>query len=393
VGENRSSIVSERDWQLSLDAEHNEKIKLLSTLAGQVVRGNGETLLGRLSESYGVYDEDEVAELIEEHLQSEFYALLNNDQKKQLLRSIEITPDKVWRYGNKTDEEALWDVEKPAYLKDISPEDSLVLSGLAGADLFGISKRLDRLAAGIEPDLLKRAVLLGGVALASPLTKHPQPGISYLGNFADGLRPETYIGGTHHGDFWTSRSLRFEHAVISPVGEALVFAPALEKIHIPGYHSTEPGVMRSLLAYQVAYKGIPSLDVFSKIEQLLWSQSPKGAGNFADFGEDDGRLDANMLDYLIKQGVDEDEVLLNTIVSPDNLDLRLQLSARKSGVEFAFLSGTDEYIRSFILPSEEIEAYVAHLVGSGFGRTSQYTLVNIVRVLKDGPPQRHERTT
>ncbi len=378
----------EREWQLSLDAENDQKMQLLSRLTSQVVRANSETIPAQLFESHYAYEDEDILDMVDEYLSGEFYASLTAEQKEYVSRAISLPADRTWRYGNKLYTDGLWDAEGAAFVHPLQSQDTLILTGLAGADLFGLSKRLDRLAAGIEPDVLKRAVLLGGVALASPHMRYSQPGVAYRGEAQDEMVPETYIGGTHHGDFWTSRGVRFEHDALSPIGEPSTFAPAVEKVHIPGYHGTETGVMRALLAYRAGYQGADRLEVFQKIAGYLQEQPTKGAGNFADFGDDDGFRDASVLGDVLEGEIKENDVLLNTLVTPDNHDLRLQLAVRKEGVEFAFMSDMGETIRSFVLPSNEIEMYAAQLIGSGYGRTSQWALVNIVKVLRDGKPAR-----
>lgn len=387
--------MSERSWQLSLDAESDPKLQLLSNLVGKVVRGNSEVLAAQLSGNFQfatTFDDDSIEDLLEQNASSEFYNGITLEQKTQVVRILNLSGEAIWRYGSKSYTDGLWDFVDYAEQIPFERRDALVLTGAVGIELIGMNKRLDRLSTAIQPNLFERSVLLGGVALVEVSKRRTNDSESYNGPNRDGFVPMTSIGGTIHGDFWTSRQLCFQENAIDPTGKARSFGPSFENVYLPAYHSTETRIMSSLLGYQVGYQGVQRKKLFGNLVQKSKRITQKGGGAFADFGDDDGYDDASTLEHLIEQGVSEGDVLANLIVYPQGTD-RLVLTAKKEGIEFKngkidYARGTFETSKSFVIPTEEIEDYVITLLGSGYGRTSQDALAMVIRTLEDGLPNR-----
>jgi hypothetical protein len=383
--------VSERAWQLSLDAEQDPKIRLLSELVRKVVHGNNEILAGQLASDpfqfTSTLDEDSIETILDDNATSDFYNKLSFEEKKKVTSVLNLSEEAAWRYGSKEYTDGLWDAE--GYIAEVPFErrTALVLTGAVGIELVGMNKRLDRLAGAIEPNLFKRSVLLGGVALAIGSERRIQDNEFYRGTNQGGLVSETHIGGTIHGDFWTSRQIRFQHNVVDPIGVEHPFGPAFETILTPAYHSTEARIMSSLLGYAVAFQGVDRMDLLKDLVEDIETVSYKPGGAFGDFGDDDGYGDAAVLDYLIEKGIEEDEILANLIVYPQGKD-RLVLTAKKEGVEFMhaaqdYASGVMTPGDSFVVPTHEIKDYIVTLLQSGYGRTSQGALLNVIIALRD----------
>jgi len=373
--------VPERPWHLSVDAQHDPKIQLLSELVQKVVRSNTETLPGTLAEEYSGYEPEDVADILNGYYRTDFYISLNDTQKDRVQSAAALSDDHTWRYGDTLYTDGLWDAHGPTTRLPVASQDALILTGASGSELFGLSKRLDRFSEVLEPDSLKRAVLLGGVAMAVSSERYTQSSVAYLGPERGGLRPQTHIGGTFHGDFWTERRTYAQQDAVSPLGEALPFAPLIEKTYIPAYHSVEPQVMSAVLAYAVGYAGLSRQMLFDSLTQQLQSVRHTPGGAFGDFGQDTGDLAARTLDGTLQAGVAENAVLLHARVSPDDRELMMRMTAKKEGIEFATTHTGGRVSSSFILPVEEIPDYVVHMVGSGFGRTSQSALLHVIQAL------------
>ena len=386
--------MSERTWQLSLDAESDPRLQLLSNLVGKVVHSNSEVLAAQLSENSfqftTTFDDDSIEALLEQNASSEFYNGMTLEQKTRVVRILSLSDEAIWRYGLKLHTDGLWNFAAYAEQIPFKRRDALVLTGAVGIELIGMNKRLDRLSTAIQPNLFERAVLLGGVALAEGSKRRINDSESYNGVNHDGFVFTTSIGGTIHGDFWTSRQLCFQENAIDPTGKAQAFGPSFENVYLPAYHSTEPRIMSALLGYQVGYQGVERNKLFGNLVQKSKRITQKSGGAFADFGDGDGYYDAFTLKCLIEQGVSEGDVLAKLIVYPQSTD-RLVLTAKKEGVEFThgkqdYDMGIFETGKSFVIPAEEIEDYVITLLGSGYGRTSQDALATVIRTLEDGLP-------
>jgi len=381
------------DWQVSLDTEDDPKIRLLSDLVGGTVRANSEFIAAQLiSARYSfetILGDDGVEDLIDASVKSDFYDGLSRDDKKHVANILELPDESVWRYGSKLHTDGLWDAQGPVAEVAFERSDALVLNGAVGAELFGVSKRLDRLSAAVEPDMFRRAVLLGGLAMAGKgVYFRGFDGDFYRGKEHDGLVPETTIGGDMHGDFRTYRQDRFRHDAIDPTGQSHVFGPSLERTLIPAYHSTETYILGSLLAYRAAFTGVERQGLFSNLVHKAATVTYRPGGAFGDYGQDDGHHEAGFMDYLITQGIEEGDILANLTFLPQNSS-RFILTAKNEGVEFAL--GTEnkenetiDMIRSFVVPADEIEDYAITLLQSGHGRTSQSALLNVMAGLRDG---------
>ena len=377
--------MSERNWQLSLDAERDPKIQHLARLTSGVVEytRHDDSVVTQLSRYENTFDGGiDVDKLFEGFTESEFHQQLTVEQKLHVTRVLNATPENAWRYGNAVHKDALWDYEGPVISRPFEPIDAAILTGLAGAELLGKSKRLDRYAEVLEPDLLKRAVLMGGVALVMASRRSWQTSVSYQGVSRNGLVSETDIGGTLHGDFFTDRRQRFDHDAISPLGERLPFAPPTnEHVYIAAYHSTEPRIMAAILAYQTSYKQIERHALHDSLAANVSAHIPSSGGAFADYGDGDGEREGFYLRALINKGVAEGDVLDRLTVYPGDFETKLVLTARAEGIEFANTSKHGETMRRFILPAEEVEDYVATLLASNYGRTSKAALMAVIYAL------------
>jgi len=378
--------VSERKWQLSLAAENDVKIQHLVRLTGGLIK-NGTyegSVISDVTRRGMQYDSGTTQDILEGFAGGEFYAQLNDQQRHDVERATHLAEDASWKYGKRAYVDALWDFEGPVEVQPVEDIDTLVLGGAIGADLFGRSERLDRYALALEPDLLRRAVLVGGVALVVANGQAQEDGAAYLGQPKDGLVAQTYIGGSQHGDFWSSRRHRFTGDAQSPVGDVLPFAPELERAKSSAYHSSEALIMKAFLAYQVGFLGVDPHDTHESLRQRFATVKYSGGGNFADFGYEDGRMASHALGMLIESGVVEGDELASLTINPGNSDFRMVLTARREGVEFSTTSGNDSDLRRFTIPSQEIEDYVVTLFGSGFGRTSQRALMDVIDTLHGG---------
>jgi hypothetical protein len=385
--------VSERSWQVSLNGEQDPKNQILSALIGSVVDNNNETLAARLrNDIFALRSEfaDENVELtLDEHAASVFYNRLIPDEKQQFIRVLDLGNDTSWRYGKKELTDGLWDSEVHIAEIPFERSDALVLSGAVGLELIGMSNRLDRLSKAIEPNLFCRTILIGGLAVTESRRNNVVNSTLYQTVLEGGLVAETKVGGTIHGDFWTSRQTRFQDSVIDPTGAAHVFGPAFETDSVPAYHSTETHILETLLAYQVLYQGVNPNKLYGSIVSKLDTVAIKGSGPFADFGQDDGYQAASSLFNQIEENVipHEGEVLKSLLIYPGIPNTRMNMTARENGVEFSVTSEMEETVRSFVLPSNEIESYAITLFESGFGRTSQFSLLSVINglVIKPDP--------
>ena len=381
--------MSERKWQLSVAAENDNNIQHLARLTGGVVSHEAydESLIAKLSRYDLALGGDDMDAMLREYTDGEFYKNLNDQQRYEVERATHPAVDASWKYGTKSHEDALWRFDGPVETQPYDGISGIVLSGMAGASVFGKSERLDRYAAALEPDILRRAVLVGGVAVVMSGRMGWQSSISYRGVAQQGLVPETQIGGTMHGDFWTSRRNLFEQDPVSPFGERLPFAPSMEQTYVPAYHSTEPAILAAMLGYQVGYQKADPAQLYADLTTRFKATGATQPGPFGDYGDRDGLTEAYYLSEMGKVGVKEDDILASLIIYPGDFDSRCVLTARRDGVEFAYTSGKHTEIeRSFILPTQEIEEYVVTLFGSGFGRTSQSALLSVVAALRDGSP-------
>jgi len=390
--------VAERKWELSLAAENDAKIQHLARLTRGVVNHGAydESVISRLSRYSMDVESDEMDAMLREYTDSEFYAKLDDQQRHEVERATRPVAGASWKYGSTPYEDGLWGFDGPVESQPYDAVGAVVLSGLAGAELFGKSERLDRYAAALEPDILRRAVLIGGVAMVMSGRRGWRSSISYRGTAQQGLVPETHIGGTIHGDFWTSRRHVFEQDPISPLGEKLPFAPLMERVYIPAYHSSEPSILAALLGYQVGYQKADAGQLYANLTTKFAATDAEQPGPFGDYGDRDGLDQAHHLSMMSEGGVGEGDVLARLIIYPGDFDSRCVLTAKQEGVEFAYIPYKNtEMEQRFTLPSHEIEDYAVTLFGSGFGRTSQSALMSVVAALRDGSPysqpQRTER--
>jgi hypothetical protein len=358
----------------------------MSEIVTGIVANNSETLASQLSNRFTynatVIDDDEVEHHFKTFYDSSDYRRLTEDQKKYVVKLPDLTADAHWRYGVRPSTDGLWDSEIHVQEVPFEPHDTLVLSGIVGQELVGMSKRLDRLSAVIEPDMFRRTVLIGGMAIAAGREEYTKDSEHFMSHDDDGISARTYIGGDIHGDFWTSRQKLFQTTARDPLGVLQHTAPSLEYIPVNAYHSVEPAIMRALLEYKVVYDGQDRDDLFRSLVGGMRGVSPTQAGAFGDYGHDDGEYEALHLNQRISDGnVQSGDILTSMIVQPQNNN-RLLLIARETGIEFQ----SDFSHRSFLLPSAEIEAYALTLLQSGFGRTSQSALARVIFGLRDGKP-------
>lgn len=351
---------------------------------------DSSTMVDRLSGSSLILDDEEITQNISDYLSSDFFRTLADAQKAIVSKSLNVDESSLWAYGASDTDNTLFDLEIPIKRQAAREYDGLVISGLLGVQILGrkkkskLTKEIDALASDIETDPLRKVILLGGVAIvADSLDSSWRQSISYISAVGkDGLAYETHIGGSMHGDFSSSREARFAEYIIDPLGRKLIFGPRLENVSAPAYHSSEPAILSAVLGYYVNKTGVDNrFDLRERIERRLEAAQYRAGGNFADFGDGDGKIERGRLRSYLREGVVTGTTLESLIIYPGDFSTRLNLKAGENGVDF-FIGrheGDEEY--RFTIPDDEIEDYIVTLITSGFGRTSVGTLIDVLDVI------------
>lgn len=392
---NRTSFVRDQ-WELSQKAEQDPKIRELSEQIYNAESSFDEWLVMHSYLRSGQDLEDkEVEQDIKDYLCSDFFKSLDVRQKSAVVRSLIVDDSSEWAYGSSSsnnDADTLFDYEHSVKKQPARTHDKLVISGLMGEQILSrrkrtkVTKEINALASEIEPDRLARVILVGGAAVTSDifLSKYRDYN-SYLSQpDENGVLYETRIGGSLHGDFYSSRHVRFAEHIIDPLGRKQIFGPQSERFYAPAYHSTEPIILASILGCYANSVGVKkSREIYRRVSSRLETARFSGGGQnfFADFGDEDDDAGQPLLRELIRDGVNIGDTLASIIIIPGNFTTRLNIKAGVKGVDFYVADGEKEDFR-FTIPDGEVEDYVVAMATSAFGRTSPQTLIDIVDVLR-----------
>lgn len=375
-------------WQLSIEAEESGSFDKLRESIGKVV-GDKDTITGAVNNESFYYSyavEDAVDKELEAFLASDFVQQLAVSSLLYVKRVLNASEGSHWSYGSRRTDDGLFAAEVAAETMPHSSVDNYVLSGLLGYDLARVSKKLRTQMEGLDKSPLEGLILLGGLALVDHDAVSRPTSVSYEGVSVDGIKPFTKIGATHHGDFYTWRGQRFMHDAIDPTGVARPFAPGLPEKGIGAYHSSEPDILAAILLHQANRGDAVNLhDFFHKIQQRL-ETTPLvgGVGNFADYGEDSGRIRARVLAHQIADKSRNMELgtLNSFIMGSENHNLWMELVSTVDGIAFCRREGADiETI--FTLPNNEIEDFIVTLFSSNFGRTSPSALYQVLTAINE----------
>lgn len=306
-----------------------------------------------------------------------------------------------WHYGTRESDDGLWAEEVSVETRPVDRMGRYVLSGLLGSGILKLDARLNREALRIEPEPLRRAIMVGGAAMTvvtNPLHKSrgEHEGARY--EFVhSGRYVEAFVGGNLHGDFLSLRLERAEGLVRDSSTQGEVdhyYAPALESQKAYAYHSVEPAITRSLLTYLVGYLKRAPLDVYRECTDAINARgSSTGsrlevAGPFADYGDDDGSRQASSLVGHLKLLSDGDleplrvgSVLGSFIVQPQH-DAWLELSIVPEGVRVENTGPSGRrYDGGYTLSPAEIPLFIAALASGRGGRTGSQAIHRVVRAL------------
>ncbi len=380
--------MTERAWQLSVEAEEREDLRSLQEAMMKLVDGE-EELLAR-----GVQDPDRMLRYGEGTLEERFIDDLHESgmveklsilERAQLGRTLNIADEQYWAYGEHMDTDGLYAATTPALTVATQDIDLYVLSGLVGYDLLGRSKKFDKEIARRDGPLLETCILLGGLALTI-YARHWQCFAPYRGEVQEGIQSTTHIGGTLHGDFYISRGSQFLHDVVDPLGVKRPFGPEIARVGTGAYHSSEPGILAAVLLHVASLSDKNGLrDFHHKVLQRVKDISFRSGGNFADYGDGDGRYEAESLsEALSERATRLDHVLGDFIVQAGNTDLWLQLISTDEGILFRRqIKGDDAESRNvFIIPNNELEDFVVTFFENNFGRTSTSALAKVIDFIK-----------
>lgn len=383
--------MSERAWQLSVEAEGRDDLRGLREEVAKVVGEWNRLVIDgvpRANHFVSSFDERTLEERFGEELDgSGMVEKLSNAERAHLSRTLNMSSEQYWGYGEHVTDDGLYDEVVTTVRQPIQDADVFVLSGLVGYDLLGRNRKLDRKVKERDEGLLDTCILLGGLAVS---LKQRDLGsyASYVGANNHGIYPVTDVGATYHGDFYTWRRQRFEHDVVDPLGVKRPFGPALPETGTGAYHSSEPGILAAILSHHSSFsdsEGTRNLydNVVGRLNNITFGRG----GNFADYGDGDGKFEAEMLRRLLVGGRSDDHapgVVGSFLMSVENKSLRLRLISTDEGIVFhRHIEGSPEKSEDiFTLPNEEIEDYIVALFQNNSGRTSPHALARVLDVIK-----------
>lgn len=387
--------MDERPWQFSEGAAHSPLYKeVLDEVKPLVQNSNGYIIDEPENRIFTDYDFDEegyAPEYFKRLLKSRFFQDLPSDLKAEAVKAF-THAEGEWKYAPVWDSEpALIDGKLPTATQPTRPSDALILSGLAGSELIGGRRKLDNLMPQLEENPLRRAILLGGIGLiaAQGVWGHRSRNeMSLYTRKVNELFSETTgVGGTFHGDFAVMRRRAFNGPVVDPMGRELPFAPSLPETTLGAYHSTEPEILASVIKH-AALTGVDLSVLRSSVMEKLGANGAQTvtAGPFADYGYDDGRLPANMLEHWLEQPrPTANEVVLTRLVVWPGDRTAFTATSKPDGLHFSHVSESGSQKEEIVLQNDELEYFVLALFEQsqrGLGRTGPHALLSVLDVLK-----------
>lgn len=333
-------------------------------------------------------DDDEWDDTSRRIMRRPLYQNAPDHEKRRIEAALLGEPQ--WIYSQELSTDGLWDQTVPTSTATLDVISRFVLSGAIGGLLAEQKPSLLKRAEKFTEGHLNKAVLLGGAAVFAYQTLHHRPTLqgSYRSKDPAGLLEwETFIGGDIHGDFQTERHARPVRPILETINPGLEhhFMPAIYESRVGAYHSTERGIIAGLLYHLVVNGGRDRNELHASLYRELEGEKIHFGGNFGDYGDQDGTMDAYILRDRLKSkrttGVTSD--IHNTIVRPNpDSTLRFHIDGRADEVSLRMVQEA-KVVADMRIPNNEIEQFIATMIVEGGGRTSPDAMICIIDALKD----------
>lgn len=384
---------SERVLQLTPEVSQRQEVIELAEKASEAVFRDDQdrpSLFYDLLSSYWGRDvEDEYLERAAwRYHKSEFFTQLSATEKALAVRAFSLDDSMFWSHAVLNDGELQ---REPGSEVAHYPYEQLLLSGAVGAQLVTDFPSLEKyLSKTREP--LDQVIELGSLAVIGAQSgRLGRPSVLDSGSYRYTAASRnrsfiTRVGADMHGDFRTTRETVPLHGMVDPLGRHQQFGPA-ELVTVGAYHSDETRILTELLRYELLYRRVDRAALYGRLSNTVATMNLDnfGAGFYADFGDDDGSIERDVLISELEKKDDTHpirpgSVLCSLIVNPLDRDMLFQVVAQEDGVEFRNFR-KDKVIRSFTIAAEEVEMYVTTMLKESHGRTSVESLVNIISAL------------
>lgn len=382
--------VSESNPQLSLhwvQSVESEAIPGLQELGAHASDELYETWFTDTLEPYlqpyvsNTADEEEWNELTDSILRRPYYKAASFADKRRIQTALLGEPK--WMYSQEYQTDGLWPETVPTCIVPANTISRFVLSGALGDALIEQDKSLSTQAERFVDGTLNQAVLLGGAAVYAFQKLYHRPVLQgfYRADDQQGsLQWETSIGGDIHGDFRVERQARPIQAIADTTSPDFQhhFMPAIHESRVGAYHSTERGIVSGLLYHLVGKAGRNQTELHDSLYRTLQDRTIHVGGNFADYGDRSGAVEAALLQRRLEEGVPGDD-LYASVVGPDT-SARFHMTSREDGVDLAMTD--DDMIREVMhLPNPEIEQFIITMITAGGGRTAPGAMIEVIDAL------------
>lgn len=308
---------------------------------------------------------------------------LDRSEKRRVLSAL--NGPVSWVYTSELLTDGLWDEVLPTRTGRVDTLSRYVLSGAAGDALAESDPKLLKMAEQFSETSLDQRILIGGAAVhAYHVNYHRHSlGDAYYSTDDSGLlKWRTSIGGSIHGDFRSKRYARPVKNIADTTSSTArhPFMPALYESGAAAYHGAERGIVSGLLYHLVVNAGRDPEEVRDSLLELLKGKQARHHGAFADYGDNDGSIDARLLADRLKNKRGDDKLLYASIVDPGTPS-RFELNAERDGVVLNVADSGHELQRMYI-PNSEIDLYITTMITANGGRVSPAALLRVIDELK-----------
>jgi len=387
-----SNIELSRRWTRSVESESLIELSELASAAADGVYETwlAETLESELQPHASMFSTDEDWPDIARQIVSRPYYKQAAAPEQRRIDAV-LFGDPRWIYTKELSTDGLWDEVIPTRTAPLNTMSRIVLSGALGDALVKQDIALATKAEQFTNDSFQQAVLLGGAAVYSFQAAHHRPTLQgfYRANDTSGLlRWETAIGGDIHGDFRTERRARPIASVADTTHPEAThhFMPAIYETKAGAYHSTEQGIISALLYHLVTHGDRTRTEVYGSITSALSARDIAVGGNFADYGDRGGEVEAALLRNRLDTVKDKPSGMIYESVVDANVSARFHIESRDDGVVFR-VSEAGEPDSEMHIPTQEIELYILTMVSAGGGRTSPDAMAQVIGALNTSAVQ------